>query len=509
MSESLTFVLLVNQVNCICVILFLHILYIFNFEHYNAVKIKTKKERLKMAYDYDIIIIGAGPGGYVAAIRAAQLGKKVALLEKDKPGGVCLNVGCIPSKALIHQAQAFSSIKDLEGMGIKTDLSGFEYEKVFEKSRKIADTLSKGVQFLMKKNKVELIMQQGKIESPNSVRLSDSKIISAENIIIATGSSPRVIKGFEFDEDKVLSSTGVLMMKKLPKSILILGSGAIGVEFAHILSSFGVKVHIVEMLDQILPIEDSEVVQVLHKSFKKRGIEIYTSTKAKSMTKDEDGVTVLIEDKEGKESVIQVEKILVAVGRSPNTGDIGLDKVGIETERGFIPTYDYYQTKIPSIYAIGDVINSPLLAHVASKEGEVAVEHICGHETIKKIDPMLIPGGVYCEPEISSFGYNEQRAIKEGISFKKAVFPYRGAGKSVAIDKPDGMVKIIYNPQTKEILGAHIVGEQATELIHELLLAKTSGIKPSEIATMIHSHPTLSETVMEAARAVEGWAIHA
>lgn len=299
------------------------------------------------------------------------------------------------------------------------------------------------------------------------------------------------------------------MLEKLPKDILILGAGAIGIEFAHILNAFGVEVHVVEMMDNILPLEDKEVVEVLYKALQKRGIEFNLSSKALSMSKKDDGrVEVEIEDSKGNKSKREVEKVLVAVGRKANTQDIGLENIGIETQNDFIPVGDYYETETPGVYAIGDVVNSPLLAHVASKEGEIAVEHMAGENPEPRIHPHTIPSAVYCEPQIASFGYTEEEAKEKGISFEKAVFPYRGAGKSVAIEKPEGMVKILFDASTREILGGHIVGAEATELIHELLLAKWGELLPEDIATMIHAHPTLTEAVLEAARTVEGWAIH-
>jgi len=460
-------------------------------------------------FDFDVLIIGAGPGGYVAAIRASQLGLKAAVVERDKVGGVCLNVGCIPSKALIHQAELFRSIGGLQEMGLSVDRKGFDYRTVFDKSRKAADALSKGVQFLLKKNKVELIAGEAAISGRNEVTLKDGKKATAKNIVIATGSRPREIPSFTFDEERVLSSTGALMLTKLPKKILILGAGAIGVEFSHIMNAFGVQVHLVEMLDRILPLEDAEAVQVLARSFQKRGIEMSTSTKAVSMQKGSAGVAVVLEDTAGARKTVEADQILVVVGRASNTEAIGLDKVGIATEKGFVPVGDFFQTKVPGIYAIGDVVNTPLLAHVASKEGEIAAEHMAGKSPPPRIDPLSIPGAVYSEPQIASFGLPEWKAVEKKVAFAKASFPYRGAGKSVAIEQPEGFVKVLYDPKTREILGAHAVGADATELIHELLLARTAELLPEDIATMIHAHPTLSEAVMEAMRAVEGWAIHA
>jgi dihydrolipoamide dehydrogenase len=460
-------------------------------------------------FDYDVLIIGSGPGGYVAGIRAAQLGLKAAVIERDKVGGVCLNIGCIPSKALIHQAELYSGLPALKELGISVDTKGFDYTKVFDKSRKAADTLSKGVQFLLKKNKVDTIVGDAALSGKNEVTLKDGKKITGKNIIIATGSRPKVIPGFEFDEDRVISSTGALMLKKLPKKIVILGAGAIGVEFSHVLNAFGVEVHLVEMMDRILPIEDAEAVQVLARAFQKRGIQMYTGTKALSMKKTATSVSVMLEDKAGAKKTIDADQLLVAIGRTCNTDGIGLDKLGITTERGFIPVGDYYETKVPGIYAIGDVVPTPLLAHVASKEGEIAVEHIAGRTVEPRLDPLSIPGATYCEPQVASFGLTEWKAVEQKVPFAKASFPYRGAGKSVAVEQSEGFVKIIYDPKTKEILGAHIVGANATELIHEILLARTAELLPEDIATMIHAHPTLSEAVMESMRAVEGWAIHA
>lgn len=458
-------------------------------------------------YDYDLIVLGAGPGGYVAAIRAAQLGIKTAVIEKDKPGGVCLNWGCIPSKSLISQAQKFSYLGDLKKMGVEFNTDHFDYASVYKKSRLAAMKLSKGVEFLLRKNNIDLIWGTGKITGENEVAVDSNETVTAKYILIATGSRPRVIKGFEFNEKDILSSTGALSLETLPKSIMIMGAGAIGVEFAYILNSFGVEVHLVEMMDQILPLEDADAAAVVEKSFKRKKIRLYTSTVAERYEKTGDDYTVYL--KEGDmEKTISVEKILVAVGRTPNSRDIGLEELGIQTEKGFVTVGDYYQTSVPSVFAIGDVINTPLLAHVASKEGEIAVEFMAGHRPEKRVDPMLIPGATYCEPQLAGFGLTEKKAIEQGIEFETYAFPYRGVGKAVAVDESEGLIKILYRRDTKEILGAHIAGKDATELIHEIMLAKKAKLLPKDIATTIHAHPTLSEGVMEAARGVEGWAIH-
>lgn len=459
-------------------------------------------------FDYDLVILGAGPGGYVAGIRAAQLKLSVAIIEKDKPGGVCLNIGCIPSKSLIHQAECYSYAADLEKMGIGIDRSSFDYSTVHAVSRKAADTLSKGVAFLLKKNGVTVINGKGVITAPHEVTVDEEKKVTGKNVLIATGSRPREIPGFAFDEERILSSTGALMLKKLPEKMLILGGGAIGIEFAYIMNSFGVSVQVVEMLDRILPGEDEEITALLTKVMNKKKITISTTTKALSRKVADGGVEVVLENTEGETSTVVTDVVLVVVGRTPNTDGIGLETIGVTTEKGFISVGDFGETSVPGIFAIGDCVPTPLLAHVASKEGEIVAEHIAGLSPAPKINPDCIPGAIYGEPQIAGFGLTEQEARSRAISYEKATFPYRGVGKAVAIGKPDGMVKIITAKNSRELLGAHIIGAQATELIHELLLGKSAELLPEDIATMIHAHPTLSEAVMEAARASEGWAIH-
>ncbi len=460
-------------------------------------------------YDYDLVVIGSGPGGYVAAIRATQLGMTAAVIEKDKPGGVCLNIGCIPSKALIHQAEIFRRSEELSSMGATIDYTGFNYKNVYKKSRAAADKLSKGVQFLLKKNKIEYIEGTAKLSGPHEVTVDGSKKVTGKNVLVATGSRPRSIPGFDFDEEKVLSSTGALMLQEIPKRMVILGAGYIGMEFAHVMSSFGVEVTVVEMLDRILPNSDAEVVDVLYKEFNRRGIKMLTSTKAKKLQKNKDGVVVTVEGADGKTEDLKGDLLLVAVGRAPNTEDLGLEALGIKLEKGYIRVGDYFQTDVASVYAIGDVIPTLQLAHAAMAEGELAAEHMAGHHPEPRIDQDLIPAAIFTEPQLASFGPMEQELKDKGIAYEKATFPYRGAGKSVAIGHPEGMVKLLYAPESHEILAAHLAGAEATELVHELLLAKKAELLPEDIATMVHAHPTLSEALMESARAAEGWVIHA
>ncbi len=456
--------------------------------------------------EFDLIIIGAGPGGYVGAIRASQLGLKTAIVEKDKAGGVCLNIGCIPSKSLIHQAEKFNAIKDLEKMGVKVDTTEFDYKQVFKKSRLASKKLSKGVEFLLKKNKVDYFAGEAKFVDAKTLKINDEEEIKAENIIIATGSRPRQIPGFGFDEEKVLSSTGALMLEKLPKSILILGSGAIGMEFTHVMNAFGVEVHLVEMMDTLLPTEDRDISEELEKAFKKRKVKMYTGTKATGYEETPEGLKVTLEAKDGTTSEVVVEQILVAVGRATNIENIGLETIGVKTERGFIAVGDYYETSVKGVYAVGDVVASPLLAHVASKEAEIAVEHIAGRTVKPKLDDRLIPGAVYCEPEVGSFGLKEKDIDPETMVVSK--FPYKAIGKATAVEQAEGFFKLITDKDTGRLLGASVIGAQATELIHELLLAKDMKISMEKVAELIHAHPTLSEGLMEAARMSQGWAIH-
>lgn len=462
-----------------------------------------------MANLYDVVIIGAGPGGYVSAIHAAQLGLKVAVVEKSKPGGVCLNWGCIPSKNLIHQAEVFHSMKEMEAVGVKVDRANFDYAKVQEKSRGVVTTLTNGVSGLLKHNKVELIKGTARITGRGEVTINGSKKLTCKNILVATGSSPMNIPGFDFDEKVVLSSTGILNMTELPKKLVILGAGAIGCEFAFIMNSFGVEVTLVEMAEHVLPSEDFETCAVLEKCFKRDGINVLTGTCAKSLERHANGATVVIENQDGEQS-IEAEKFLVVFGRVPNTAELGLQEMGVELDDiGYVDVSDYCETKSPGIYAIGDITRTPALAHVASAEGEMAIEHMAGKTSQRKrIDANIVPSAIYCEPQVAGFGLREDTAIKEGIKVKKATFAYPGAGKTIAVGKPDGLVKVLCDSKTDELLGAHIVGHNATELIHELLLAKSAELLPEDISEMIHAHPTISEAVMECMRAVNGKPIH-
>ena len=464
-----------------------------------------------MSTHYDLIVIGAGPGGYVAAIRAAQLGLKTVVVEKDNPGGVCLNWGCIPSKNLIHQAELFGSLGEMEAVGVTIDRGSLDYAKVHARSRAVVKTLTNGVGALLKKNKVDLVAGTAAITGKGEVTVDGNNKLSGKNILLATGSRPLQVPGFEFDEKQVLSSTGILAMSELPASIVILGGGAIGCEFAYVLNSFGVQVTLVEALDHILPAEDFEVCALLEESLARSGIDVRSQTRALALNKTSAMVSVSLQSRDGSTHDVDAEKVLVVFGRTPNTEALGLQEMGIKLDqRGYVEVGDYGQTQASGIYAIGDITSTPALAHVASKEGEIAVEHMAGHRsTDKAVSLNAIPSAIYCEPQVAGFGLREDTATLEGIAFKKSVFNYAGAGKTIAIGKSRGLVKVLCDPKTDELLGAHIVGHNATELLHELLLAHNAELLPEDIATTIHAHPTVSEALMEAMRGINGQPIHA
>lgn len=471
---------------------------------------------------FNLVVIGSGPGGYIAAIRAAQLGMRVAVVERDKPGGVCLNWGCIPSKAILKCAELYQTFKQSEKYGIKHNELSVDYPKVIERSRKTSSTLSKGIEFLFKKNRITLYSGIGKLITPKKVGViteSNELEIETERILIATGSVPKTLPGLEVDGKLVMTSDEAIMSKELPDSIIIIGGGYIGVEFAYVYNSFGSKVTIVEMEDHLLPGADEEVAQELERSFKKAGINVVTGMRFKHLKRNKNTVEVTLEDREGKETKrLSGSHVLVAVGRKAvaNTAptslsyygkspDLGLKELRIEVdEQGFIKTDESYMTTCTNVYAIGDVIGPPLLAHKASEEGVVAVEIMAGHK--KKLNYDNIPSCVYCQPEIASIGLTEKQVRERGFKFNIGKFPFRASGKAMAVGDTEGFVKIISDSKTGEILGAHIIGHGATELIAEIGIAKTLEATPLEIGSTVHAHPTLSEAVMEAALAALGMA---
>lgn len=449
---------------------------------------------------YDVTVIGGGPGGYVAAIRAAQLGMKIGLVERDKLGGVCLNWGCVPSKALIKSAELYNTFKKSQEFGISHTGLTYDFSKIIARSRGVADRISKGVEYLMKKNKIEIISGTAKITGRNSIEVTkDGKVtdtIKSKSIILATGGRPRSVSGVTIDRKKIITSTEAMSLPEQPKSLIVIGGGAIGVEFAYFYNSFGTKVTIVEMLPSILPIEDKEITKILDSSLKKSGIDILTNTKVESVKIDHE-VTVTVSDKDGKKD-IKADLALMAVGVQANIENLGLEALGVKTEHGFIIVNEFGKTNIDGIYAVGDLSGPPLLAHVASHEGIVAVDHIAG-KAKHGIDKLNIPSCTYCQPQVASVGLTEEAAVAKGYKVKVGRFPFRPLGKAMAIGETEGIVKLVFDEKNGELLGAHIIGSEATEMIAELGMAKALETTWEELHNTMHAHPTLSEAVMEAA----------
>ena len=461
--------------------------------------------------NYDLIIIGSGPGGYVAAIRASQLGLKTAIVEKSKLGGICLNWGCIPTKSLLKSAQIYQSILHAEEYGI--DVSGTinpDISKMVERSRNIAETMSKGVQFLLKKNKVDVILGVGKLKSKDTIVVTDNTnnetILTAKNIILATGAHSRELPNIPQDGVKVIGYKNALILNKKPDSMVIIGSGAIGSEFAYFYSSIGTKVTLVEYLPNIVPNEDEDVSRQLRRSFKKAKINVMENTSVENINTSGEKCKVTIKTKKGVEE-IETDIILSAVGITPNIDNLGVEELGIEIENGKIKVDDFYKTNIDNIYAIGDIINTPALAHVASAEGIACVEKIVGHN-IEPIDYGNIPGCTYTMPEISSFGLTEKKAKEQNIDIKVGKFPFTASGKAHASGTRDGFVKLIFNKKTDKLIGAHLIGANVTEMISELILSKKLKASNIDIIKTIHPHPTMSEAIMEAAADANDEVIH-
>lgn len=472
-----------------------------------------------MATEYDLVILGGGTGGYVAAIRASQLGLKTAVVEKAKLGGTCLHAGCIPSKALLRSAEVFATAKRSEEFGVETTGVQLNFLKVQERKQKIIDQLHNGVKGLMKKGKIDVYKGTGRILGPSifspmpgtiSVEMNngeENEMLVPKNVIIATGSRPRTLPGLDIDGDYVMTSDEALQMEKLPKSIIIVGGGVIGIEWASMLHDFGVEVTVLEYADRILPTEDREISKEMERLMKKKGVNIVTSAKVLPETlKKGDGVSISAEHK-GEEKTFSAEKILVSVGRQANIEGIGLENTDIQIEKGFIVTNEYFQTKESHIYAIGDVIGGLQLAHVASHEGIVAVEHIAGQNP-SPIDYTLVSKCVYSSPEIASVGLTEDEAKDKGYNVKVGKFHFRAIGKALVFGESDGFVKLVADKDTDDLLGVHMIGPHVTDMISEAGLARVLDATPWEIGHTIHPHPTLSEAIGEAALAVDGKAIH-
>ena len=453
---------------------------------------------------FDLVVIGGGPGGYVAAIRASQLGKKVALIESEHLGGICLNWGCIPTKSLLKNAEVLELIKNSSKYGIEIKDYSVDWNKVIKRSRDIANRMGKGIQYLMKKNKIEVINGFAKLIDRNTIQIdgNNTEKVSAEFIVISTGASANYFPGMEPDGKDIITYKDALVLDKAPKHIVIIGAGAIGIEFAYFYNTFGSKVTIIEAQSNILPNEDIDVSKELEKIFKTKKIDILTNSKVENITKSKSNITVKLQD-----TNVKCDKVLVAVGVKANSTGIGLKKNNIKTDNGWIKTNEFMQTNIDNIFAIGDVAGPPWLAHVASAEAITAVEFICN----KKPNPMKydnIPGCTYCHPEVASVGLTEQQAKDSGYQIKVGKFPIRALGKAVAIGQTEGFVKIIYDEQYGELLGCHIIGANATDLISEISLARDLETTYNEVLSSIHPHPTLSEAIMEATADALGEAIH-
>ena len=460
--------------------------------------------------DYDLIVIGTGPGGYVAAIRAAQLGLKTAVVEKESLGGICLNWGCIPTKALLKSAQVFEYINHAEEYGLKVNGSEVDFGSIIKRSRGVADGMSKGIQFLMKKNKIDVIMGIGKLKGKGNIEVKaadgTTKNYTAKNIILATGSRSRELPNLKQDGVKVIGYRQAMNLPKQPQSLVVVGSGAIGVEFAYFYNSIGTKVTIVEYLDNIVPVEDEDISKQLARSFKKLGINIMTGSTVESVDTSGEKCKVNVKTAKGNE-VLEADIVLSAVGVMTNLENLGLEELGIKTDKGKVLVDNFYKTNVDGVFAIGDIVKGQALAHVASAEGIICVEKIAG----KNPEPLNynnIPGCTYCSPEIASVGYTEKAAREAGFDLKVGKFPFSASGKASAAGAKDGFVKVIFDAKYGEFLGAHMIGYNVTEMIAEVVTARKLEATGHEIISSVHPHPTMSEAVMEAAADAYGEVIH-
>ena len=462
---------------------------------------------------FDITIIGSGPGGYVAAIRAGQLGLKVAMIEKDtRLGGTCTLRGCIPTKQMLMSAHVYEQMQHAADFGVQATGITLAFEDVQKRKNKVVLKNTKGIEYLMKKNKVTVFKGAGKLALPGKVEVTGAdgakQTIGSKAIIIATGSSVRPIPGFETDGAHVVNSDHILELKEIPKSLIVMGAGAVGCEFASVYSRFGAETTIVELMPRLVPLEDEEVSKELEKSFRKRGIKSQVDTKLEKLEKTETGVRVTGKTSKGEAVTLEAEMLLVAVGRMPYTEGLGLEGTKINLERGFITVDEFQQTAEKGVYAIGDVVPTPQLAHLASKEGIVAVEHIAGDKGVRPINLRLVPNCTYCDPEVASVGLTEAKAKEQGYDVKVGKFPFSASGKARILGEEEGFVKIVAEKKYDEILGVHIIGPHATELIAEACVAMQLESTAEELGRTMHAHPTVSEAVMEAAEGVHDLAVH-
>lgn len=462
--------------------------------------------------EYDVVVLGAGPGGYVAAIRASQLGMKTAIIDKEWLGGVCLNVGCIPSKALLKNADVANTLRTgAREFGFSFENLKLDYSVAVKRSRQVSNRLTKGVGFLMKKNNIDVIMGAGRLTAKNKISVTgedgNTQQIVAKNIIVATGAYSSSIPGVKIDGEKILSYKEAILQTKQPESVVIIGAGAIGVEFATIWNGYGTDVTIVEMLPRLVPLEDEELGIELEKAFKKAGIKSLTGHRVEKVETSEAGVKVTV-SQDGTEKILEAEQALIAIGFKPNSAELGLEALGVSLDkRGFIEIDDRMATNVAGIWAIGDVTGKLLLAHVASAQGIICAENIAGVETIK-LDYRMMPRATYCHPQVASFGLTEAQAKEEGYELKIGRFPFQANGKSLGLGESAGFIKIVTDVKYGEILGAHLIGPEVSELLPELTLAQNMELTAEEIARNVHAHPTLSEVIMEAAHGIVGETIH-
>ncbi len=461
---------------------------------------------------FDIIVLGSGPGGYVAAIRAAQLGFNTAVVERENLGGICLNWGCIPTKALLKSAQVFEYIKHADEFGLSVGEAKSDFSKIIGRSRDVANGMSKGVQFLMKKNNITVIKGNGKLIAPNKLEVTDANgtrtEYSAQHIILATGGRSRQLPNLPQDGKKIIGYREAMSLPQQPASMVVVGAGAIGVEFAYFYNSIGTKVTLVEFAPRVVPVEDEDISKELQRTYTKAGIEVLTNTTAESVDTSGAGCVVTLKNAAtGKTQTLQCDVVLSAIGVSPNTENIGLELLGIKTERGMVLTDEYGRTNVAGIYAIGDITKGQALAHVASAEGIICVEKIAGLDP-EPLDYNNIPGCTYCQPEIASVGYTEQKAKEAGYELKIGKFPFTASGKAKAAGHSTGFVKVIFDAKYGEFLGAHLIGANVTEMIAEVVAARKLETTGHEIIKTVHPHPTMSEAIMEAAAAAYGEVIH-
>ena len=457
--------------------------------------------------DYDVVVVGAGPGGYVAAIRASQLGMRAAVVEQAEVGGICLNWGCIPSKALLRNAELLSLLGHAEDYGFFFDGFRADFGIAIGRSREVVQKLTGGIGSLLRKNNVETIKGKATLQSGTSISLSDRKeVVEAGHIILATGARTRPLDSLPLDGEVVITSREALESKELPDSVVIVGGGATGCEFAYIYNSYGVDVTIVELMPHLLPNEDQDVSEALERSFIRQGIKLLLGCKVQNVSREGDGAVLTVEGPKGEEK-LNCGRVLVAVGVQANSDNLGLEEVGIATDRGFIKINEQMRTNVPTVSAIGDVTGKLLLAHVASAQGVTAVEILAGLEP-PALDYQFMPGAVYCQPQVTSFGMSEQRAKETGHNVRVGKFPFSASGKAIALGETDGFVKVVVDSEMGSLLGAHLIGPEVTELLAELSMVRLLEGTAHELGWMVHSHPTLSETVKEAALAVYGEAIH-